>query len=174
VALACVGLSLTGWSVQGGHGPDDPAANWQPSCGTMGRGEPRPIVQPSCAARSSGRGHLGWVRAVGVRAVRITARVGFGGRGCGGSRGTRCQGGRIFKPEGGSPVKDLSVLTPPLLMCAAVLFAIGAFLRHEMSRQRRDHDTDPDEDISSAQPNRVDELDSAPEDTDRQARSVDG
>jgi len=32
----------------------------------------------------------------------------------------------------------LSVLTPPLLMCAAVLFAVGAFLRHEMRRKRPD------------------------------------
>jgi hypothetical protein len=31
-------------------------------------------------------------------------------------------------------MQDLSVLTPPLLMCAAVLVAIGMFLRHEMRR----------------------------------------
>jgi hypothetical protein len=37
-------------------------------------------------------------------------------------------------------VQDLSVLTPPLLMCAAVLFAIGAFLRHEMSKKRPEVD----------------------------------
>jgi hypothetical protein len=37
-------------------------------------------------------------------------------------------------------VQDLSVLTPPLLMCAAVLFAVGAFLRHEMSKKRPDED----------------------------------
>jgi hypothetical protein len=37
-------------------------------------------------------------------------------------------------------VEDLSVLTPPLLMCAAVLFAIGAFLRHEMSKKRPEVD----------------------------------
>ena len=33
-------------------------------------------------------------------------------------------------------MQDISALTPPLLMCAAVLLAIGAFLRHEMSRKR--------------------------------------
>jgi hypothetical protein len=33
-------------------------------------------------------------------------------------------------------MQDLSVLTPPLLMCAAVLVAIGLFLRHEMRRGR--------------------------------------
>jgi hypothetical protein len=37
-------------------------------------------------------------------------------------------------------VQDLSVLTPPLLMCAAVLFAVGAFLRHEMSKKRPEVD----------------------------------
>ncbi len=37
-------------------------------------------------------------------------------------------------------MQDLSVLTPPLLMCAAVLFAIGAFLRHEMSKKRPEAD----------------------------------
>jgi hypothetical protein len=33
-------------------------------------------------------------------------------------------------------MQDISVLTPPLLMCAAVLVAIGLFLRHEMRRGR--------------------------------------
>ncbi len=37
-------------------------------------------------------------------------------------------------------MQDLSVLTPPLLMCAAVLFAVGAFLRHEMSKKRPEVD----------------------------------
>jgi hypothetical protein len=71
-------------------------------------------------------------------------------------------------------MKDLSVLTPPLLMCAAVLFAIGAFLRHEMSRQRRDPDAEADDDISPDQANTADELDSVPEGTDRRAGSADG
>jgi len=43
-------------------------------------------------------------------------------------------------------MQDLSVLTPPLLMCAAVLLAVGAFLRHEMGRKRPD-DTDRQDDI---------------------------
>jgi hypothetical protein len=33
-------------------------------------------------------------------------------------------------------MKYLSVLTPPLLVCAAFLFAVGAFLRHEMGAGR--------------------------------------
>ncbi len=33
-------------------------------------------------------------------------------------------------------MQDISVLTPPLLMCAAVLVAVGLFLRHEMGRAR--------------------------------------
>lgn len=39
-------------------------------------------------------------------------------------------------------LQDLAVLTPPLLMCAAFLVAVGAFVRHEMgaSRRRRDQD----------------------------------
>jgi hypothetical protein len=32
----------------------------------------------------------------------------------------------------------LSVLTPPLLVCAVVAIAIVAFLRHEMGRSRAD------------------------------------
>jgi hypothetical protein len=35
-------------------------------------------------------------------------------------------------------MQDLSVLTPPLLMCAVVIIAIVAFLRHEMNRSRTD------------------------------------
>ncbi len=33
-------------------------------------------------------------------------------------------------------MKDLSVLTPPLLMGAVVVMAVVAFLRHEMRRSR--------------------------------------
>jgi hypothetical protein len=43
-------------------------------------------------------------------------------------------------------MQDISALTPPLLMCAVVLLAIGAFLRHEMNRKRPD-DIDPAQDI---------------------------
>jgi hypothetical protein len=34
-------------------------------------------------------------------------------------------------------LQDLTVLTPPLLMCAAFLVAVGAFLRHEMRASHR-------------------------------------
>lgn len=42
-------------------------------------------------------------------------------------------------------MKYLSVLTPPLLVCAAFLFAVGAFLRHEMRAGRRRASDDPAE-----------------------------
>jgi hypothetical protein len=42
-------------------------------------------------------------------------------------------------------MQDLSALTPPLLVCAAVLFAIGAFLRHEMGRRRSGEAEEPEE-----------------------------
>jgi hypothetical protein len=45
-------------------------------------------------------------------------------------------------------VNDLTVLTPPLLMCAAFLIAVGAFLRHEMAASRRRRDKDQSADIS--------------------------
>src|SRR5579864_3136470 len=37
--------------------------------------------------------------------------------------------------KGGAMLQDISALTPPVLMCAVVLLAIGAFLRHEMNRK---------------------------------------
>jgi hypothetical protein len=42
-------------------------------------------------------------------------------------------------------MKDLAALIPPFLVCAAVIIAIVAFLRHEMGRSRqgqRDHGDD--------------------------------
>ena len=45
-------------------------------------------------------------------------------------------------------LKDLTVLTPPLLVCAAFLIAVAAFLRHEMGRSRRHHDQHASDDIS--------------------------
>ena len=39
-------------------------------------------------------------------------------------------------------LQDLAVLTPPLLMCAAFLVAVGAFVRHEMRASRRHRDQD--------------------------------
>jgi len=46
------------------------------------------------------------------------------------------------RPAGRPPRPDLAVLTPPLLVCAAFLVAVAAFVRHEMgaSRKRRDQD----------------------------------
>jgi len=46
-------------------------------------------------------------------------------------------------------MQDISVLTPPLLMCAAVLFAVGAFLRHEMNRKRPGDDDRADDDAQA-------------------------
>jgi hypothetical protein len=45
---------------------------------------------------------------------------------------------------------DLSVLTPPFLVAAAVIIGIVAFVRHEMGRGRVDR-ADPD-DISAPDP----------------------
>lgn len=39
----------------------------------------------------------------------------------------------------------LSVLTPPLLVCAAIIVAVVAFLRHEMSRARSGQSAPGDE-----------------------------
>jgi hypothetical protein len=51
-------------------------------------------------------------------------------------------------------MKYVSVLTPPLLVCAAFLFAVGAFLRHEMRAGRmRPKRVRPD-DISGDDPER--------------------
>jgi hypothetical protein len=46
----------------------------------------------------------------------------------------------------GRVLKDLAVLTPPLIVCVAILIGIGAFLRHEMAPGRRasDDETGPD------------------------------
>jgi hypothetical protein len=66
-------------------------------------------------------------------------------------------------------MKYVSVLTPPLLVCAAFLFAVGAFLRHEMragrSRSKRVRFGDISEDgpeldtqdESSSRPERADD-----------------
>lgn len=57
-------------------------------------------------------------------------------------------------------LKDLSVLTPPALVCAAFLVALIAFLRHEMRRKRTPQDPSPD-DISDERPIRGDDADAA-------------
>src|SRR5215469_6305129 len=75
-----------------------------------------------------------------------------GGAGAGlGSRagGCRHRDGEDRGLKGVSPVlRDLAVLTPPLLVCAAFLIAVGAFLRHEMGASRRRRDRDASGDIS--------------------------
>jgi hypothetical protein len=46
-------------------------------------------------------------------------------------------------------LNDLTVLTPPLLVCVAFLIAVGAFLRHEMgAARRRRRAQDASDDIS--------------------------
>jgi hypothetical protein len=45
-------------------------------------------------------------------------------------------------------LKDLTVLTPPLLVCAAFLIAVVAFVRHEMGASRGRRDQDASDDIS--------------------------
>jgi hypothetical protein len=52
-------------------------------------------------------------------------------------------------------MQDLSVLTPPLLMCAVVIIAIVAFLRHEMNRSRADKSA-PGENMSAVAERRDD------------------
>jgi hypothetical protein len=56
-------------------------------------------------------------------------------------------------------MKELSVLTPPLLMCAVVVIAIVAFLRHEMHRSRPGSEGQPP-DIRSAEQLEDQDLDS--------------
>ena len=55
-------------------------------------------------------------------------------------------------------MKYLSVLTPPALICAAFLFAVGAFLRHEMragrGRSKRVRFDDISEDDQELDPQR--------------------
>jgi hypothetical protein len=53
---------------------------------------------------------------------------------------------------------DLSVLIPPFLMCAAVIVAIVAFLRHEMGRARLDRQ-EPGDENSGPVPTPGNELD---------------
>jgi hypothetical protein len=50
-----------------------------------------------------------------------------------------------------SSMKYVSVLTPPLLVCAAFLVAVGAFLRHEMGARRRRSEDVAEQDISATE-----------------------
>ena len=55
-------------------------------------------------------------------------------------------------------MNDLAVLVPPFLMCAAVITAIVAFLRHEMGRGRSDG-SEASADNSASVPTAADKLD---------------
>ncbi len=55
-------------------------------------------------------------------------------------------------------MKDLAVLTPPLLIAAVVIIAIVAFVRHEIGRGRTDR-SDTAGDFSAAARNPADEFD---------------
>lgn len=68
-------------------------------------------------------------------------------------------------------MQDLSALTPPLLMCAAVVVAIVAFLRHEMNRSRADKPTSGDNAAADAQ-QPGDELQSQPHDDSATSRTT--
>ncbi|HEU5417878.1 MAG TPA: hypothetical protein VFV41_09325 [Streptosporangiaceae bacterium] len=66
--------------------------------------------------------------------------------------------------EGRSSMKYVSVLTPPLLVCAAFLVAVAAFLRHEMGARRQRSEDVPREDISAAEQIHGDDADTQAED----------
>jgi len=53
-------------------------------------------------------------------------------------------------------VQALSALTPPLLVCAVVIIAIVAFLRHEMARSRAGRSVSGDEGELPAMPGSAD------------------
>jgi hypothetical protein len=56
-------------------------------------------------------------------------------------------------------VQYVSVLTPPFLMCAVVIFGVVAFLRHEMHRGQEFQSDDMDN-VETAQPDPGEEVDS--------------
>lgn len=66
-------------------------------------------------------------------------------------------------------MKDLSVLTPPLLVCAAVLIAIVTFLRHEMGRgnRSREDQADPSSDFPDRSVIPDEDMDMEPDAADR-------
>jgi hypothetical protein len=123
------------------------------------RADPRPPQFPKCG-RMQSTAAGGWPRrcAAGTAVLPVPLCCGYRRIACTAvtpvpvhraaraavSGPTRLLTSRSWK--GAAPVQDLSVLTPPLLMCAAVLFAVGAFLRHEMRKKRPDADEgDPKE-----------------------------
>lgn len=70
-------------------------------------------------------------------------------------------------------MQDLSVLTPPLLVCAAVIVGIVAFLRHEMKRGgRRRSDADGDNPGALTDPHEGEAGESGSDDVDSSAGSA--
>jgi hypothetical protein len=67
-------------------------------------------------------------------------------------------------------MQDLSALTPPLLMCAVVVVAIVAFLRHEMNRSRADSSSQGENTPAPGQPG--DDIDSQPKDDSAAPRTA--
>jgi hypothetical protein len=67
-------------------------------------------------------------------------------------------------------MKYVSVLTPPLLVCAAFLIAVVAFLRHEMGAGRRRSADLQSDDISDEEPIPEPEPDTRTEAVDRSER----
>lgn len=65
-------------------------------------------------------------------------------------------------------MKDLAVLTPPLLMATAVVAGIVMFLRHELARGRSAR-ADPEDDIPAAGPDSGGAADNEPEGADAAA-----
>ncbi len=53
--------------------------------------------------------------------------------------------------KGGPVLADLTVLTPPFLMCVAFLIAVWAFLRHEMRAIKNPSDEDEADEPSTQQ-----------------------
>lgn len=52
---------------------------------------------------------------------------------------------------------DLAALTPPFLVCAAFLVAVGAFLRHEMRAAKNQADEQPEEVAEVGAPDDIDQ-----------------
>ncbi len=70
-------------------------------------------------------------------------------------------------------MQDLSALTPPLLICAVVVIAIVAFLRHEMNRSRAAKSAPGENGFAAAQ-QRGDDLQSQPHDDSAAPRTASG
>jgi hypothetical protein len=70
-------------------------------------------------------------------------------------------------------MQALSALTPPLLVCAVVVVAIVAFLRHEMRRSRTDQSHAGDEAEVPAVPTSADRDNEGHKPTDAAGASAD-